>query len=97
MRVNIYDEELPDNPETKMLTKKVGGKVFYGVRLVLAASVLDEDDSPAVTFWTGPVSGEYGDRYDFTRLGDVIDGLYQRLVEARERALGPDMEPWQDG
>lgn len=54
MRINVYGEEILF--DTKVVTKKVDGKTFYGIRMFLASSeklhfTPKDDDRSAITFW----------------------------------------------
>lgn len=54
MRTNVYAEELTDDVE--VVTKEVGDKTFYGIRVYLASAPelhnnAGDDDRSAITFW----------------------------------------------
>lgn len=54
MRINIYAEELTD--EVEEVTKVVGDRTFYGIRVYLKSApelhdTDDDDDRSAITFW----------------------------------------------
>lgn len=69
MRMNVYAEEMFDNVfdvssegttlrrRIELVTKTVGDKTFYGVRIYLKSAVelhctADDDDRSAITFWS---------------------------------------------
>jgi len=85
MRVNIYAEELTHR--TEIVTKKVEGKTFYGIRLYLWFPGLGpfihregDDDSSAITFWV-PWTKEKGNNFD--ALSSVLDDLMQEIKRAK--------------
>jgi len=65
MRVNIYAEEMPDEPRVEIVEKTIDGQTFTGLRIYLELPVASggmqikgpfmhsdgDDDSAAVTFW----------------------------------------------
>ncbi len=65
MRINVYAEEMPDQPRVEMVEKHIHGRNYTGIRLYLELPVTvgnnqvkgpfihhhEDDDSAAITFW----------------------------------------------
>lgn len=87
MRTNVYAEELTG--DTAVVTNEVTGedgrvRKFYGVRFFLKSHQdlhhsADDDDRSAVTIWV-PWTEEGG--HNFMAVGQVLEGLRDRLIEA---------------
>jgi len=92
VRINVYAEELTG--ETAVVTKEVtddkfGTRTFYGVRFFLASppelhSDPEDDDRSAITLW---VAWTRKGGHNFIPVGELLDSLLSRLIEAQETHL----------
>lgn len=85
MRVNIYAEEMPDEPRLEIIEKEIDGHKFTALRIYLELpATVDgkqyqgpfmhrpgDDDSSAVTFW-----GKRDLRVTLRRALDLLDQHY---------------------
>ncbi|MGJ5000531.1 hypothetical protein ACQR10_04355 [Bradyrhizobium sp. HKCCYLRH2060] len=85
MRVNIYAEEMPDEPRIEIITKEIEGHAFTGLRIYLELpATVDgqqyqgpfihrpgDDDSAAITFW-----GKRDLRVTLRRALELLDAHY---------------------
>lgn len=96
MRVNIYAEEMPDEPRIEIIEKEIDGHRFTALRIYLELpATVDgkqyqgpfmhrpgDDDSAAVTFW-----GKRDLRVTLRRALAMLDAHYDR---AKSRAWVED-------
>lgn len=86
MRVNIYAEEMPEEPRLQIITKEIEGATFTALRIYLELpATVDgkhyqgpfihregDDDSSAVTFW-----GKRDLRLTLRRALAMLDEYYE--------------------
>lgn len=94
MRVNIYAEEMPDEPRLEIIEKEIDGHKFTALRIFLELPATvngqqyqgpfihrpGDDDSAAITFW-----GKRDLRITLRRALDLLDAHYAE----RDRYRGP--------
>ncbi|MGJ4893734.1 hypothetical protein ACQR2B_06820 [Bradyrhizobium oligotrophicum] len=87
MRVNVYAEEMPDEPRIEIIAKEIEGHAFTGLRIYLELpATVDgqqyqgpfihrpgDDDSAAVTFW-----GKRDLRVTLRRALELLDAHYDK-------------------
>lgn len=90
MRVNIYAEEMPDEPRLEIIEKEIDGHKFTALRIYLELpATVDgkqyqgpfmhrpgDDDSAAVTFW-----GKRDLRVTLRKALDLLDQHYAKKVD----------------
>lgn len=91
MRVNIYAEEMPDEPRLEIIEKEIEGHKFTALRIYLELpATVDgkqyqgpfihrpgDDDSAAVTFW-----GKRDLRVTLRRALELLDAHYAQSAPA---------------
>lgn len=93
MRVNIYAEEMPDEPRLEIIEKEIDGHKFTALRIYLELpATVDgkqyqapfmhrpgDDDSAAVTFW-----GKRDLRVTLRKAIEMLDAHYAKRDRARD-------------